>query len=339
MKPLILHAGTHKTGTTTIQNVFGTHQEELRQRGLYYPDPMPHLEGPRTAHHSFAHAVAKNNAPSTRKIRAFISHINREARPGEQILLSSEAIYRHTIGLANGIDYWKARKDYLAAVAKYLEKFDLRVILFFRRLDRFAESMYFESVSKGYSGTFTEFISLNTGQFDYDRQLRTFHDVFPMVEHYRYEDAADQGLVAYFSQIIGISPFPHAQDLKQRSSTDHRITLWLAARNRANANNIGARNRRRRFAAWIASNDNPLPAANLTLWPSEKNRNLFLARFGQPLVEGETRQPATLSRCDIETIERAYKLWLGDESPAKKPEPNGNALWRRFRTIGKRMRP
>ena len=35
---LILHAGTHKTGTTSIQKVLADNRDWLRERGLIYPD-------------------------------------------------------------------------------------------------------------------------------------------------------------------------------------------------------------------------------------------------------------------------------------------------------------
>lgn len=48
MARLVLHIGTHKTGTTSIQNRLHAARETLRRQGIIYPDPGRH-----TGHHAY----------------------------------------------------------------------------------------------------------------------------------------------------------------------------------------------------------------------------------------------------------------------------------------------
>ena len=56
---LILHAGAHKTGTSTIQRALFENRGWLRARGIFYPDPRPRFGSRFRAHHALAHALAR----------------------------------------------------------------------------------------------------------------------------------------------------------------------------------------------------------------------------------------------------------------------------------------
>ncbi|HZZ00181.1 MAG TPA: hypothetical protein VFE36_11450, partial [Candidatus Baltobacteraceae bacterium] len=45
MKRAILHVGTHKTGTTSIQSFLSSHAEELKRSGIYFPSGGKHSLG------------------------------------------------------------------------------------------------------------------------------------------------------------------------------------------------------------------------------------------------------------------------------------------------------
>lgn len=331
---LFLHVGTHKTGTTTIQNVFGDNRETLREQGLFYPDASPFLGGPRTAHHSFAHAIAFPDRIPPARVTAFVEHIRRHAEPQEAILLSSEAMYRHVLDSSN--DYWEGRKRYLTSVARHLEGFDLEIVICFRRVDRFAESLYFESVSKGYGGTFAEFVELKASHFDYARQLSVFESVFPAVRRLDYEAAAERGLVDYFSEAIGIAPIPQTEGIRRRASTDHRITLGMAASNRARPNAKSELRARRRFANWLAANTPP--SAETTLFASEEQRIGFISRYGQMPMTDRPCRVATLTRADFDSIERDFRNWLRGQSPQKQWKRSLWARWNHWLRTGQRDR-
>ena len=58
MTRLLLHVGTHKTGTTAIQTFAMRHRAALLERGLLFPTLEPDLPQHSLPHHVLAHTVA-----------------------------------------------------------------------------------------------------------------------------------------------------------------------------------------------------------------------------------------------------------------------------------------
>ena len=60
MKKLILHIGTHKTGSTAIQNWLYWNRDTLAAQGVLYArtdrEPYPHLKKHTSLHHALMHA-------------------------------------------------------------------------------------------------------------------------------------------------------------------------------------------------------------------------------------------------------------------------------------------
>ena len=113
---LILHAGTHKTGTTTIQQVLADNRAFLRGHGLVYPDSTVPFGVSRAAHHPFAAALT-GVEPAGEADAAAFRQAARDALPtGATLLLSAESIYRHQRGRPNRDfsldpdDFWDRRR-------------------------------------------------------------------------------------------------------------------------------------------------------------------------------------------------------------------------------------
>lgn len=123
---LILHAGTHKTGTTTIQKVPADNREFLRDHGILYPKGGSAFPRTRVPHHRFAHGLVDPQGEAYEKGQRFIAEAAGSARDGEAILISSEPIYRH-LATARGDedDFWARRRRYLATLAALLDPFDV----------------------------------------------------------------------------------------------------------------------------------------------------------------------------------------------------------------------
>jgi hypothetical protein len=90
-RPLFLHAGLHKTGTTFIQSVFGQNRERLAQAGIAYPwmDGSPD----RVAHHDLGRALeteCSDNATEMQWLRSL------DAFDDRPIVLSSETLSKLT---------------------------------------------------------------------------------------------------------------------------------------------------------------------------------------------------------------------------------------------------
>jgi hypothetical protein len=217
---LILHAGTHKTGTTSIQKVLADNRDWLRKRGLIYPKGGSVFGG--MPHHRFSHALTNSKADGAEQAKRFIDAARAKARPDDTMLISAESIYRHVYGHdrwhgLTGEDYWLGRQRYLAAVADCLKGFDTRVLLFFRESQSFARSLYGEVHKRSvWQGTFDEFLVAYAVWFDYDRQVSAFRSNFSVVDTFSYEEACRDGLMKTFFFIIGFPMPSGAEEVWER---------------------------------------------------------------------------------------------------------------------------
>src|SRR5687768_9656163 len=189
MPRLILHAGWHKTATSAIQLYAYRNREELRRRGIWYPELGRDAE---KAHHQFAHAVA--NASKHMKLedaRALARQwAQAAAASGETVFMSAEPICRHVDRASSG-DWMALRRNYLHRLAEVLAGFEVRVVLVLRRQDDFIRSLFQDSVNKGsrYGALpFLEFRARIQTQTRFLDNLAVFEDVFSKVTVLVYED-------------------------------------------------------------------------------------------------------------------------------------------------------
>jgi hypothetical protein len=300
---LILHAGTHKTGTSTIQRVLFDERKKLRRVGIYYPDPRPFFGRNEVAHHAFVHALARPDA-SQDAVTAFMSEMRRSTKADETVVLSAEPVYRHVLPQANG-DYWAGRRAYLRTLREALHPFTVHALLLFRRRDRFIESVYHERVSKGLRASFPEMTKKSHQILDYAKQLEAFRSVFPAVQIASYEELSRSGLVAGFLDLLG-----YAVDLRatswERRSTDARITLWMAEQNRRDpdADRVAAR---RDFSHSRAARELFADFGQVTLWQDLGARRALLDAYDDLEPIDDVRPPAVLTAVDNERICAAFQ--------------------------------
>lgn len=310
---VLLHAGTHKTGTTSIQAVLSEHRKALRKQGLFYPDAKRFLGGGHHAHHRLAHALVGIDPDAAAAAQRFLEHVRSTARPNETILFSSEAFYRHVSGVKNWRkvseeDYWPLRTRYMSQVAETLSDAAIGVLLFLRRPDSFAESLYHENVTKSLTkSTFYEWLRRTGPLFHYDAQVAAFSSAFASVEVCRYEDAVAKGLVETFFHRIGLSA--PAGGSWTRRSPDARIILWMHDRR------PGTWEQRREFAASPEAINVFDDYGGTTLWQATEDRAAFLERFDGaygagffPPPSGDFR-PAKLTGDDAMRIDAAWSRW------------------------------
>ena len=178
---LIVHIGTPKTGTTAVQQFLKHNQQVLRGVGFHYATP-PHNLG-------HANSVANAlNAGDSRTVQAFLAkHVRRARRNGaETILISAENFYVRDVlasmqrgqACPNAIE----RDGRLVQTLRALLPGEIeacRIACYFRRPDRYAESLYNQHVKRGIvQSSFAEFLSLIEPTLSYDRCMRSWADVF-----------------------------------------------------------------------------------------------------------------------------------------------------------------
>jgi hypothetical protein len=231
----ILHAGTHKTGTTTIQSVLAANRALLARRGVYYPADAG-FWGTRatapggTAHFAMANAIARYSEDDKKHLKAFFDHLAEAARKYDTVLLSSETFYRHRAldeerpkGAAG---HRLVREAFIERFAELAHGLDMEVSLYFRRPDDFAESLYCETMLRTKNANkFRDFLPQKELYFDYRYQIDLFSSRFRTTA-YSYEEKAAAGLVESFFRDNGLGEAPDTGE-RLRRSVPKRAALWM----------------------------------------------------------------------------------------------------------------
>jgi hypothetical protein len=179
---LILHIGTHKTGTTAVQRFLYANRRPLAACRFHYATPPHGLE------HANAVANALNTGDS-RAVHTFLAkHVKCARRRGaDTILVSAENFYAMTVLASmqqrqlcpNALEH---ERDLIETVGALVPE-DIttsQIVCYFRRPDRYAESLYNQHVKRGISfdGTFDEFVRIIEPALFYNRHMRLWSDVF-----------------------------------------------------------------------------------------------------------------------------------------------------------------
>ncbi|MEE9327976.1 MAG: hypothetical protein V3U71_11875 [Cocleimonas sp.] len=129
---LIIHAGTPKTGTTSLQVYLDKKQRKLRGKGILYPHNLEKLQNSTAPTHQWfeKNLVTINLDSFLENFKNIISQVQKDTHT---IILSSEGIY----------NYWWDFPDESKALLYELSKlFDVEVWVWFREPLAFIESYY-----------------------------------------------------------------------------------------------------------------------------------------------------------------------------------------------------
>ncbi|MFT4994969.1 MAG: hypothetical protein ACI965_002011 [Paraglaciecola sp.] len=129
---LIIHAGTPKTGTTSLQTYLDKKQRKLRGKGILYPHNLDAIQNPDTPKHQWF----EKNLVST-NVQSFLANLKNiitQVKPDTHtIILSSEGIYNY---------WWDFPEGSKALLAELNRLFDIEVWVWFREPLGFIESYY-----------------------------------------------------------------------------------------------------------------------------------------------------------------------------------------------------
>ena len=146
-KKLILHIGTQKTGTTSIQNFLGANAALLAEQGIGYPLDLGGFRTvakERNAHVLDRAAVVRARAKSEKEederlIPGHMQRLRAHIAAHDTLLLSDERIWSDG---ATYKKYWKS----LRAITDELGFDEVRIVLYRRRQDRYYESRWNQMV-------------------------------------------------------------------------------------------------------------------------------------------------------------------------------------------------
>ena len=129
---LIIHAGTPKTGTTSLQTYLDKKQRKLRGKGILYPHNLEKLQNPTAPKHQW---LEKNLATNhlAHLLENFTNIISQVKPNTHTIILSSEGFYNY---------WWDFPDDSKTLLGELSELFDTQVWVWFREPLGFIESYY-----------------------------------------------------------------------------------------------------------------------------------------------------------------------------------------------------
>jgi len=242
-------------------------------------------------------------------------------------VLSSEKIYRMGFDFHGGksqetVNSNRLRKKFLERLSSEVLDYDVTILLFFRRVDDFAESLYKEQAFRTrYEGVygFQDFLDEQSVLFDYTARIKEFRSFFKDVKIISYRDANNIGLVNSFCESIGTPMPPNNLVFKKTRVSPSNIAALVMAE-LAKKQEVPYKLRR-----WLLdfslSNGWPEPKKNVkrSLWPTPESHAAFIRRyqcdelssFFDP-VNWEALEHMPLSNAEIESyicaIEKAGGL-------------------------------
>jgi hypothetical protein len=216
---LILHIGTHKTGTSALQACLRRNERLLEQKNIYYA---------RKTRAKNANLLGRASAKNHRiKIAAFFDqHLSKaQAIGAKTMLVSAEALYAMTMFFHkfNGRthDYWDCEAHSIKLLRGTLpSSIPIKLVVFFRRQDRFLESIYQQVImSKPVSMRIGEFARFLAEALDYAAHMKLWSAAFTDCTVFNYDQAAHNVSGFFLRQVLGLENIGEFNELDLRLNT------------------------------------------------------------------------------------------------------------------------
>jgi hypothetical protein len=340
MMKMILHAGVHKTGTTTLQHFAREHSARLAEQSLIYPDWQPASSDKRWASHNW---VAQKLTGAYPEFSAdFPSTIEFKMRGVDTtVLVSFEDMSACCEGyrLWQGLDqenFRELQRRYLRKVASFFNDFDIEALLVFRRADEFAQSLYQTLIKGGhYRGGFAEFLHYAAPLFDFSAQRKAFEEVFgnlKVISYHQLGGCATKGLL----KEIGVE-LDNNLIISKNVSTDARLAFWMQHRNSRRVDFSELTALEKRFCGSTQARLLFPDFGLASFWKSQLERNAFHAKSANGFSEGffpnsspHSGVEAYLDDKELERISTAFESWVNKRkrNPIKSAK---SSIWRRLK--------
>lgn len=191
LRRIILHIGTHKTGTTALQNLMAQQRKALAKAGVCYPDPQHPDIADLTKHSAFYKAVCAGPDQARQAVEAVLAEAR--AQKAHTLILSEEGFSEPLF-------------DKFAPLAALRDVAEVEVVCLLRRQDRFIESIWNQYCKEGREtrgiADFAQAPGIRA-RCDYPSIL-AFWSQIGRVHVDTYEAAQATGLQAHFFAATGI---------------------------------------------------------------------------------------------------------------------------------------
>ena len=200
MTDIYIHVGTHKTGSTTIQQALGATTESSLIEG------WRHIGTPRTAK-DFMRAE-KYDKILVRRFRDELQSIIQRGKSADRFVLSSEALS----GLPN--NGYQNSNIVSSMLRDATAQYNVKIVIYLRRQDDFVESMYTQNIHEGETLDFMNFMKYydSPDALNYSRILNDFGTSFgeQNLVVKSYHEASNRGLLADFGEVIKSKSLPNS---------------------------------------------------------------------------------------------------------------------------------
>lgn len=213
MSRLIIHIGTHKTATTTLQRHLARNRDALAARGIWYPNYDLIDKGSHYAHLGIVNALSEQHDKfSAEDAERFFAAVTERCGDHAATILSAEPFYRHITypedgGIPRNPDrYWRLRRSYIERIRALFGAANPEIVVVFRRQIDYAPSLYQEHIkTTRYIRDFAAFRRQFWYHFDYLGQARVWAAAFDTVRPMLFEDLVAEGdPVANFGECLGL---------------------------------------------------------------------------------------------------------------------------------------
>lgn len=350
---LIIHLGATKTGSTALQHLLEDNRPALLRDGIWYPEvglfwqaERPHKQA---GHSRFMAEAARNGQDLRQHLLQGLALM-----PGRihTIVLSSEAFFLNS---------------HSAALATHFSDFDVRMVVYLRRQDEWANSQYAEFVAGGAVNS----TSLRLGRWletpsaqaclDYDKLIRSWEQLLPQqsiyVRRYLRQPGSDWNIITDFASATGLTqiaelPLPPRLNANEaRLSGTHVELIRLFNKRRFPGRNAYLRfieAAASRLVEWRQANGLPMPAPWLLtteaadqIMAKAAAGNSRIARdyFGfshESLFPPRATPPAEcpLHLAEFEIVEAAYAEAVKQPKPGTRSLVNyGPFKWRLWSSV------
>jgi hypothetical protein len=179
---LLLHIGSHKTGSTSIQHFCTLNSGLLKSLGYLYP------KNPDSAYvpNYLAAQLAKGQGNKTEE---YLKKVREQAEQGKchTVVISAESFYGmtwfflNTPGKPVEEDYWQSEARLIEEMHKCCNGYDeIKIACYLRPQDEYSVSLYNQFVKNnfGISESFGEFVANAKPIFDYEHHIRLWENIF-----------------------------------------------------------------------------------------------------------------------------------------------------------------
>jgi len=235
MPRLILHIGTHKTATTSIQQFLRRHDTTLAERGVFYPDYSLVGRGGHYAHLGMVNALmGRHKNYSQKDAEKFFGKVLERSRDFDTTIISAEPFYRHVDNDPGDSpqykpeEYWPLRNAYIAKMRDLFG--EAEVVVVFRRQMDYAQSLYQEHVKvTSYRGTFKEFCKDFWFHFAFADQAEAWNTAFPGLRAMSFDNLLQSGnVVSEFCRLLGLP----VEDLDQMPPSNEGMPVDMVVMKR-----------------------------------------------------------------------------------------------------------